>query len=117
MIGRMIHQPTPKAISNGREHQQHSTDPDEQHREATREVLVVLVGRTAGASIAPSRRVVKEEPACHQGNAENLYGATHLSSLQLRVAHDAHLTTVACTARQPGGLAGRRKVTTSPMVA
>jgi hypothetical protein len=77
-VGRMIHQPTPKAGSNGREHQQHSTDPDEQHREATR---AVLVGRTVGASIAASHRVVKEEPGCHQGNAENLDGATHVSSL------------------------------------
>jgi hypothetical protein len=73
----MNQQPTPKAPSNGREHQQHRTDPDEQHREATREVLV---GRPAGASIAASHRVVKEEPGCHQGNAENLDGPTHSSS-------------------------------------
>ena len=98
-VGRMIHQPTPKAGSNGREHQQHSTDPDEQHREATR---AVLVGRTVGASIAASHRVVKEEPGCHQGNAENLDGATHVSSLQLRVARDPHLRTVVGTAPTAG---------------
>ena len=113
-VGRMIHQPTPTAGSNGREHQQHRPDPDEHHREATR---AVLVGRPAGASIAASHRVVKEEPGCHQGNAENLYDATHLSSLQLRVAHDPHLRTVVGRPRQPAGLAGRRRVTTSPMVA
>jgi hypothetical protein len=72
-----------EALSNGGEHQQYSTDPDEQHREATRPVLV---GGTAGVSIAASHRAVKEEPGCHQSNAENLDGATHVSSLQVRVA-------------------------------
>jgi NAD(P)-dependent dehydrogenase (short-subunit alcohol dehydrogenase family) len=84
---------------DGREHQQHSTDPEQQHREATR---AVLVGGPAGASIAASRRGVKEESGCHQGNAENLDGATHVSSLQVRVAHDAHLTTVGYPAPTTG---------------
>jgi len=99
---------------DGREHQQHSTDPEQQHREATR---AVLVGGPAGASIAASRRGVKEESGCHQGNAENLDGATHVSSLQVRVAHDAHLTTVGYPAPTTGRVGRRRRVTTSPMVA
>jgi hypothetical protein len=50
----------------------------------------VLVGPPAGASIAGSQRGVNEEPGCHQGYAENLDGATHVSSLQVGVADDAH---------------------------
>jgi hypothetical protein len=88
-VGRMLQQPTPKAGSDGREHHQHRTDPEEPQREATR---AVLVGRAAGASIAASHRIANQEPGCHQGNAEHLDDATHVSSLQVRVAHDAHLT-------------------------
>jgi hypothetical protein len=65
---------------NGREHQQHRTDPEQHQREAIR---AVLVGGPAGASIAATHRGVKEEPGCHQGNAEHLDGATHVSSLQV----------------------------------
>src|SRR5215217_6216042 len=75
--------------SNGRQHHQHRTDPEQHQRETTDEVLV---GGPAGASIAVSHRGVKQESGCHQGNAENLNGATHLSSLQVRGAHQAHLT-------------------------
>jgi len=74
---------------DGREHQQHSTDPEEQQREATPEVPV---GRTAlpaqtgaGTSTAVSGSVAKEEPGGDQGKTENLYGATHFSSLQIGV--------------------------------
>jgi hypothetical protein len=31
---------------------------------------VVLVGGSAGASIAPPHRGIKQEPGCHQPNAE-----------------------------------------------
>jgi hypothetical protein len=99
-VGRMLQQPTPKAGSDGREHHQHRTDPEEPQREATR---AVLVGRAAGVSIAASHRIANQEPGCHQGNAEHLDDATHVSSLQVRVAHDAHLTTIVGTARQPAG--------------
>jgi hypothetical protein len=105
----MPQQPTPKAGSDGREHHQHRTDPEEPQREATR---AVLVGRPAGASIAASHRIANQEPGCHQGNAEHLDDATHVSSLQVRVAHDARLTTIVGTADSrpvPGH--------TSPMVA
>jgi hypothetical protein len=67
---------------DGRQHQQHSTGPEEHHREAPGEIRA---GRPAGASIAVPHPVVKEEPGCHQGNAENLYGAAHVSSLQVPV--------------------------------
>jgi hypothetical protein len=77
----------PPAGLDGREHQQHSTDPEEQQREATPEVPV---GRTAlpaqagvGTSTAVSGSVAKEEPGGNQGKTENLYGATHFSSLQI----------------------------------
>jgi len=72
---------------DGGEHQQHNTDPEEQEREATPEVPV---GRTAlpgqaeaGTSIAVSGSAAKEEPGGDQGKPENLYGATHFSSLQV----------------------------------
>jgi hypothetical protein len=86
--------------SNGRQHHQHRTDPEQHQRETTGEVLV---GGPAGASIAVSHRGVKQESGCHQGNAENLNGATHLSSLQVRGAHQAHLTTSRARPRQPVG--------------
>ena len=38
-------------------------------------------------SIAASHRVANQEPGCHQGNAEHLDDATHVSSVQVRVAH------------------------------
>jgi hypothetical protein len=95
-----IQQPTPKALSNGRQHHQHRTDPEQHQRETTDEVRV---GGPAGASIAVSHRGVKQESGCHQGNAENLDGATHLSSLQVRGAHQAHLTTSRARPRQPVG--------------
>jgi hypothetical protein len=41
----------------------------------------VLAGRPAGAPIAASHRAVHQEPGCHQSNADNLDGATHVSSL------------------------------------
>ena len=67
--------------SDGRDHQQRRTDPEEHQREATR---AALLGGPGGASVAASRRGVDQEPGGHQGNAENLDGPAHVSSLRVR---------------------------------
>lgn len=75
---------------DGREHQQHSADPEEHQREAPPQVPVGRAAHPAqtgaGTSTAISGSVAKEEPDGDQGKTENLYGAAHFSSLQVGVA-------------------------------